>query len=623
MKTGDVVRDAQGRGYQVGPLLGRGLWGKSYLCRASDNDVELVIKRPLVRSDFKGEAPITEATLDACVKACAEQVALLSDPPHPFLLTVQAKAPQGELPFLALPRFTSTLDRRINQGCTLSEVLRVSLKVLEHLKVLADARGPHGNLRASNVLLNDRGEVSLSDVATESVRRNLGGLEAVANPPPAHLAPELRGLSGPANFTQASDTYAVGMMIYQAVLTPRGGDSDGRLALKLPREGLDKAALVELKDRIVERIKQEDSNPRFHARFAERLAAVLNRAISKQLTPSPPYRFTRVEDMQPRLAEVVALIRPGVDAVGKVMLSRPPTSDTFETDEDIAFTVSVGASAGVDTHEEIACGVALFDAESDERIRDVVCNYTVDERHRSGRFRFAFKLDGLGPGRYRCRLAFAIRDSGHPPATAETEFEIRAAAGYVPPQSQHLGGDAIPFGRPDDGGETAVTRPDALLDGGMPTPIAPPTPSLQVRSPMEAAVAADQGPRVVAEVGISDSLDNEVAEVFGFHAYDTPISQDQPSEENTHPAFHLNSQVPQADALDDIVGAGSWTELPLPGSSQPELGAPLVDDVPEPPEPNALMKLIETIKGDTYLLYMSIAGVVIVALSILLFLLDS
>jgi len=27
MKTGDVVRDGQGHLYQIGPMLGRGLWG--------------------------------------------------------------------------------------------------------------------------------------------------------------------------------------------------------------------------------------------------------------------------------------------------------------------------------------------------------------------------------------------------------------------------------------------------------------------------------------------------------------------------------------------------------------------------------------------------------------------
>ena len=33
MKTGDTVRDDQGRVFQIGQILGRGLWGKTYSVR--------------------------------------------------------------------------------------------------------------------------------------------------------------------------------------------------------------------------------------------------------------------------------------------------------------------------------------------------------------------------------------------------------------------------------------------------------------------------------------------------------------------------------------------------------------------------------------------------------------
>ena len=68
MKTGDVVQDAQGRAYQVGPLLGRGLWGKSYLVRHGDSEAEFVLKCPLKRDDFRGEVTPTDTLLSACAE---------------------------------------------------------------------------------------------------------------------------------------------------------------------------------------------------------------------------------------------------------------------------------------------------------------------------------------------------------------------------------------------------------------------------------------------------------------------------------------------------------------------------------------------------------------------------
>ncbi|MCB9760806.1 MAG: hypothetical protein H6739_13270 [Alphaproteobacteria bacterium] len=623
MKTGEVVRDAQGNTYKVGPLLGRGLWGKSYLCRHGDNDAEVVLKVPLGRPDFKGDTPVPDRLLDQLRRAGAEQAALLKPETYGFLPPPGAPGPlEDETPLLVLPRYTTTLDRRINQGCTLSEALGVLVKVLEHLKALGAGHGSHGNLRPSNILLNDRGDVFLSDVATPALTAALPALAERGPGLPATLAPEIARGGAP---SPAADTYAVGMMLYQAVLTPRDGDADGRLGLRLPRKGLDKGALVALKDRVVERLKQEDSNPRFHARLAERLAAVVNRAISEQTSPSPPFRFLRPDDMLPRLDEVRALIRPEVTSVGKVMLSRPPANQVFETGEEVAFSATVAASAGVESHEEIACGIALYDAESNERLRDVDCAYTVD-RHPSGRFRFAFKLGGVGPGRYVCRVAFLIRDSGHQPVTAEAEFEVRAAAGYVPPIQPH-GPAALPFDRGGDEAETAVTRADGLFE---PTPIAPPKPA-----------AADDSDTLNHLIDPSETLANlldQVAEEAGVPLRPPAVSLGTPSisigepglpaastsedPERTEPMVSVTSKVPQADPLSDIVGAGSWTDLPLPNTPDDELSAPDLDDIPEPAGPNPLQRLIDTIRGDTYLLYMTIAGVSIIALSILLFLLD-
>lgn len=642
MRTGDVVRDAQGRNYQVGPLLGRGLWGKSYLCRQTENDVEVVIKHPLRREDFRGDVPLPDALLRACADAAAEEAKLLGAERYAFLPALHAEH-GADTPMVIVPRFNTTLERRIHQGCTLAEVLGVVISVMKLLAELGPGFGPHGNLRPTNVLLSDRGEVVLSDLATPAARKALASLRSLGLDPNPYLPPEAGLSDGP--LPASVDSYAVAMILFRAIMTPRDGDSDGRLVINLPRKGLDKAALVQLRDRAVERLKQEDSNPRFHARFADRIASVLNRAISEQTSPSPPYRFLNNEELLPRLEEIRGLIRPNVTTVGKVMLSRPPASEVFETDEEVAFTVTVGVSVGVDSHEEIACGIAVFNAETNERIREVRCAYTV-EKHPSGRYRFTFKLEKAEPGRYRCRLAFAIRDSGHAPTTAETELEVRAAAGYVPPKREH-GATPLPFTRTPDGEQTAVTQPQGgeeyahdldLDDDGTPAPFPIPLrpaaaepPKLAIPKPPVAPVYVEpprvEPPRIQTPTLSPPSLSPPSLQPVEDEPYIIPSVQvnvtDSVERETTQPSFAVSTKVPPVRSSKEILGTGSWSELPLPtGAESDELPAPELDDEPGPVQPNIIRRFVDIIRGDTYLLYMTIAALFIVALSVVLFLMD-
>ena len=53
MQTGDTVRDGRGRAFQVGQLLGRGLWGKTYSVREEPSGTEYVLKCPLSPDELK------------------------------------------------------------------------------------------------------------------------------------------------------------------------------------------------------------------------------------------------------------------------------------------------------------------------------------------------------------------------------------------------------------------------------------------------------------------------------------------------------------------------------------------------------------------------------------------
>ena len=603
MKTGDVVRDPNGQAYQVGPVLGRGLWGKSYAVRVGDGGEELVLKAPLVRADFRGEVPASDELLATCREALLEQGRVLEQAQVPFLPRLYARfTTTAGVPVLVLPRYTSTLDKRLSNGVGLSEVLATLLTTLEQIRQLPVGQGMHGNLKPSNILLNDRGDVFLSDLVTPAWAPVAGRLHAIANETVPYLPQELLGSLAETSFSSTVDTYAASMILCRAVLTARGGDDPDPPTL--PLKGMDKAMLLDLKDQVKARMKEEDSNPRFHLRLAERVAALLNRALSYETSPSPPYRFNRIEDLVPRLEEIKALIRPGIVAVGKALLSRPPGVDTFETGEELSFSVSVAASQGVEAHEEISCGIAVFNDEG-ERLRELETSYTVD-RHPSGRFRFLFRLPPLVPGGYVVRVAFAIRDSGHQPTTAEAQFAVQAAPGYVPPEgSVEAKESALPFRREEEA-DTAVSELDGLDEGREPTPIAPSGPPAPPPPPPSTTSPPADTPEVAAPPEAPAAAPPPLVP-------SAPAPVAEPSPNPTASA--------QVDpSVDQVLNPGTWSDLPLPSSRSVKdlpdhLAAP--DDLAAPPTPGPVSRLIDLVRSDAYVAVM-LGGIVLIALFLVL-----
>jgi hypothetical protein len=624
MNTGDSVTDGQERIWQVGQALGRGLWGSSWVVRNEENR-ELVLKVAHSKEDFPSDAPVPEELADACASCLREQAKLLSES-HAFLPKLESsfELDDGRSAML-IPRYSTTLERRLDAGLPLGETLALVGRVATLLEALGRAGHVHGNLRPSNVLLNERAEPVLADLLTPAAHEWWGRMQKLALDRRDYTPPEATGTP-----RAGWDTWAMCLAIYQSAMSVPETDPRREELLELPRKGLSKIQLATLRDRALARLKAEGANPRFASRVAERLGSLLNRGISAELEPSPPYRFHAASELRPRVIELAALVRPQVESVGKLLLSAAAKETVFQGGDDVAFSVTIGATDGVTDHEHIACGVQIHDLDADEESRVPVpeARYTV-QTHPSGRMRFGFDIPDLPPGRYRARVAFTVKDSGDEPKIAEGEFEVRPPPGYVPPAEDLAPSAPEPIALDERRREREQDAEVAPAADVFPTPIAP--------SSAESDLDIDPSSGDVSPIPVQVEHVPTMADLPSMDAPPAPQDGDTPRAPPI--AVVPDGPTPVSPAPRAYAGPGSWEdELPGPGDdladadSEPWVPGPAQgEDLPEwddaAPEKGALdistllKRAAEIARRDAYAVFLvglaGVLGVLFVAMLIL------
>lgn len=463
MHTGATVTDGQGRTFTVGQDLGRGLWARTVALRdAQGRDV--VAKIALSRDDFPADLPLPEGVLEATVSALDEQAAWLREGRYPFLPKLLDRTVIEGRAVLLMPRYANTLERRLQGNVPLGEALDLLLEVSERLAQIHKDGRVHGDLRPSNVLINDQGRVVLADWLGPTAMKWRARL--------TQLAPADRGVYAPPEAGESPrpvwDTWALGLALYRAATLPAGAPDPRRHAkVELPRTGLDKVQLAALKDRALDRLQLERANPRFTARVAERVAALVSRAISEAAEPSPPYRFLDGGALHPRLAELHGLVFPRIADVGKLLHGADAREGRYEGGATVTFTISVGVSTEAATHDDLACGIQILDLDAvgDARVAVPEARYTV-KSHPSGRMRFEFELPGLAPGRYRANIAFLVKDGSGEPEIASGDFEVRPQPGYIPPPREPIAGGPSPLQFPGRASGEPI-RPSAAQEDSL------------------------------------------------------------------------------------------------------------------------------------------------------------
>lgn len=622
MRTGETVRGDGGSTWTLGERLGRGTWGATWEVIGEEGR-RAVLKVPLGAADFPSDAPLPDNAAELCTQCLQEQGALLAGsngigPRLEARLTLE-----GGIPALLLPRYT-TLEQRLRDGASVSEVMKTLIAVA---KLLHTAGRSHGNLRPSNILLDERGAPRLADAVTATGTKFAAQLAVLAPDQQTYSPPEGRSDAG------ACDTWALCAILYGAFVGHDGECSP-------PPPGLNKLALAQVKDRALDRLKAEGANNRFTTRFADRLCSLLNRGLAAEAAPSPPYRFATTSELSERLGEVAALVAPRVENVGRVLLASNARGGVYEGGQAVGFSVSVNCSKGAGI-EDVACGVRLddLDDEDDGRVHLEETKYSANS-HPSGRLRFDFELPDVAPGRYEVTVAFTIRDSGAEPTTSKGRFEVRPPPGYVPPAPE-ASTDPQPLQFPASDPVPAAAEPQPI---GLGETIVPPTAADLATHPSDPGV--EGYPTPVAPSFVSEAASEPVADVIDIGAapvadpapLPAPVSFDPPSIPSipsggsdsevlsASPTVRFDATMPSEDQPTQAADEGpdapapwaGFDDVPMTPAAQTNDDLPTYDDTDASAAPNPLAFLepvLDFVRKDTYTAFMVVA---VAALALLL-----
>ena len=473
MKTGETLTDDRGRAWTIGKALGLGTWSRTWLVRGDGGD-EAVLKVA------HGDAELMSLGIDGAVaqRVLEEQAALMQGERRPaWLPRLVGTVRSGERYAILVPRYTASLGQRIRDGVRVAEALGV---VAHQVQILAESGTVHGNLHPDNVFPDAQGGVVLTDPVTPAAVAALAEVRSPWRPPEAG-----------ATLDPSWDPWALCGQLLQVARGDR------------PPAPLDKAEVASLKDRLVERLRDEGANPRFASRAVEKYAALLKRGLSDDAEPSPPYRFAHVRALAQRLSVVHDLLHPRIESLGKLFLSQKARDGVFEGGNPVEFSVSVGCLPEDMDKDDLVTGLRLVDLDDPDKRRVPLTDtrFTV-KKHLSGRLRYNFVLPNVPPGRYDVEVAFAVRDSGHPPELAGGELEVRPLPGTSPqptslsprPWTWRPPAPSAPRGRqPTRPARAASSSPTCSRARWPPAPSAPPR--ARRRGPNRASRAAWRPPR--------------------------------------------------------------------------------------------------------------------------------
>ncbi|MDQ1613986.1 MAG: eukaryotic-like serine/threonine-protein kinase [Pyrinomonadaceae bacterium] len=241
---GDVLAER----YRIGGLLGRGGMGEVY--RADD----LKLKQPVALKFL----PDTLAADGVALARFYQEVSVARQISHRHVCRVYDVGEFEGQPFISMEfvrgEELASLLKRINR-LPHDKAVEVARQLCGGLAAIHDKGVLHRDLKPANIMLDERGEVRITDFGIAALTESLGGAREAAVGTPAYMSPEQ--LAG-RELTVASDIYSLGLVLYEVFTGKRAFEAANVVdMLRLRRsdtEPTNPSKLIADLDPLVERV---------------------------------------------------------------------------------------------------------------------------------------------------------------------------------------------------------------------------------------------------------------------------------------------------------------------------------------------------------------------------------
>lgn len=251
--------------------IGRGGMGLVYSGVSEETGEDVVVK--LLLSEHQ-QQPLM-------VKLFEESARLQQSLRHPNIAPITSVGRQGNISYIVQPFYNNgSLDQWFRQ-IDLSLAISVFRDVCAAVHFTHDHGAIHGDIKPSNVLIGEEGEVLLTDFMALSALMQVMMSSGIRWATPMYMAPEMLASNKPPDIR--TDIYALGLLLFETIRGYLPRQSDTRMALA----GAIRSELPLSLDpnyRWVNAIIDRAVNPDPTRRFAS-VAQVL------EAIPEPPVRF--------------------------------------------------------------------------------------------------------------------------------------------------------------------------------------------------------------------------------------------------------------------------------------------------------------------------------------------
>jgi hypothetical protein len=561
MNPGTILSDDKGKDWTIRDEVGSGTWGHT-LSVTNHAGEQFLLKVPYREQENNEGSPLPDSAPETFNAISTESAAIAERGkfgPRPVATISLESGGVG----VVYQRHT-TAQQLLDGGLGLAKIIDLALATCAKL---ASAPHLHGNLHPSNILI-DGDSVLLADPLTDTHKAYYSHIRHWQQSPNACLPPE----SGAPH--AGFDAWAICHFICLGI-TPRDEREDQQRMLA--KEGLSRINAQTLQELLLTAATAQGFNPIFAPKAVKQLVRLLTRGLSKNASPSPPYRFQGIEALQQRLTEVSDFLNPEITGLGTIHLGASASQDTFLSDTPPSLSISIAVSEAV-TYLEIQPGVRLVDLDSPAGERIQLEDLTYEVRQRVGdRIRYTFRLPLLNVARYRATLAFSLKSSGETPVTADIDFIIAATAGTLPPiiaeptpfptvipsptdvdpVFQH---SVIPPAPPDS------TPPSLDSHDPLPTPIAPATANVEMPDSSPHGAIDTNLPSTPSELS---SLSDDDAPVTPHPAQFASESAPPKTAQDTEPPESFD-EGPMFNTLPPVSQSGSPTSSPSMSTTPPD-----------------------------------------------------